>query len=153
MCNLEFEQLLGRMLLRSYAAPNGCLIWLGGSSRYGRIWWQGENRDIHRLIYKIFTGREPEVVRHTCDNTLCWNFLHLVEGSQNDNIQDKVSKGRQAFGERHGCARLTEEQVLEIRASRSTEGRLAMQYNVSCPTIGRIRRYETWKHLMEKNHG
>ena len=153
MYSAEYEQLLGIMLLRSYCSPQGCLIWLGGQSRYGRIWWKGKNRDVHRLAFKIFTGEEPEVVRHTCDNTLCWNHLHLVGGTHADNIADKVARGRQAHGESHGQARLTEKQVLEIRASSLSESDMAREYNVSCPTIGRIRRNETWKHLLENTNG
>lgn len=149
MCSAEFEQLVGRMFLRSYLAPNGCLIWLGGSSRYARIWWKGENKDIHRLVYKMYTGEEPEVVRHTCDNELCWNFLHLKPGTQQDNIDDKVAKGRQAYGEKHGMARLTEEQVLQIRASNMMNTELGEQFDVSSQTIGRIKRNETWKYLLE----
>lgn len=86
-------------------------------------------------------------VRHTCDNPRCWNFLHLRGGSYADNIDDKVMKGRQALGEAHGHAKLTEEQVLAIRASDEYQAPLAVRYGVSTALIGRIKRNEIWTHL------
>lgn len=50
-------------------------------------------------------------------------------------------------GEVNGRSKLTEEQVLEIRESSCTAIVLAKQYGVSGNTIGKIRRFETWKHL------
>jgi len=51
------------------------------------------------------------------------------------------------LGSDHNCVRLTEEQVLLIRASEDTNTKLAKQYGVSWSTIDRVRRRQTWKHL------
>jgi hypothetical protein len=43
---------------------------------------------------------------------------HLLEGTQKQNIGDAVRAGRMALGERNGSAKLTVEQVREIRIVR-----------------------------------
>ncbi len=40
---------------------------------------------------------EGMVVMHTCDNPGCFNPNHLTVGTQSENIQDSVNKGR------HSC--------------------------------------------------
>ena len=45
-----------------------------------------------------------------------------------------------------GEAKLTAEQVLEIRASSETQRVLAERYGVSKALVGRIKRRELWRH-------
>lgn len=60
--------------------------------------------------------------RHICGNEACVNPHHLIPGTPQENSDDMVRHGRAARGERHGGARLTDEQVQWIRA---TEGEVA----------------------------
>jgi hypothetical protein len=73
----------------------------------------------HRLAYAAYYGLDEAklggVVLHSCDNSRCINPLHLRLGTHQDNVADKVAKGRQARGSRHGASKLTEIQVAEIR--------------------------------------
>lgn len=48
------------------------------------------------MAYILQWGSIPEgaVIRHTCDESFCVNPLHLVSGSQKENMQDKVNRGR-----------------------------------------------------------
>lgn len=41
-------------------------------------------------------------ILHECDNPRCVNPLHLFEGTDKDNSDDKVKKGRQAKWKKHG---------------------------------------------------
>jgi len=68
---------------------------------------QGSYATAHRISWRLHNGDIPAgmCVLHKCDNPRCVRPEHLFLGTQADNIADKVRKGRQARGERHGMAR------------------------------------------------
>lgn len=74
----------------------------------------------HRRVYYEATGELPEVVRHKCDNPRCINIEHLEGGTQKDNMQDCVQRGRSGdcrnFGINNGRCVLTTKDVLKIRS-------------------------------------
>jgi hypothetical protein len=77
----------------------GCWIWSGskkGGNGYGRVSYEGEYIGAHRGSYIAHVGVIPEgmLVLHRCDNRLCVNPEHLFIGTQSDNIQDMLKKGR-----------------------------------------------------------
>ena len=53
-------------------------------------------------------------VCHSCDNRKCINPSHLFLGSRLDNMQDAVSKGRQARGKMLPHTILSDEDKIEI---------------------------------------
>jgi hypothetical protein len=65
-------------------------------------------------------------VLHDCDNERCVNPGHLFLGTPQDNMDDKMSKGRQGdsgtktppHGALNGRAKLTEELVIQARKLR-----------------------------------
>ena len=86
-------------------------------------------------------------VLHTCDNPLCVNPDHLFLGTHQDNMDDKVEKGRQARGEGHGRAKLTEDDVREIKSSDTPTGELANKFGVHYTTVLKVRLGERWTHV------
>lgn len=74
---------------------------------------------LHRMIYEECFGEIPDgkEVCHKCDNPKCINPEHLFIGTQADNINDMMAKGRNnpCRGEESGMAILTETKVREIR--------------------------------------
>lgn len=130
---------------------NGCWLWPGGieSNGYGRakhdgkVWW------VHRLSYVHHHGpiREGALVCHHCDVRHCVNPEHLFLGTPADNTADMVSKGRHRVGERAPNAKLTEADVLAIRADTRGLEAIAAAYGVSGPTVSEIKKRRTWKHL------
>lgn len=117
-----------------------------------------------RMAWVIANGTEiPDgmMVCHTCDNPSCVNPHHLFLGLNEENVKDKVAKGRQSRagkgspGESHPRAILKESQVLEIRKRylphRITAKMLASEYGVSEREIRSIVYCENWKHLQGAN--
>jgi len=78
---------------------NGCHIWQGSffKSGYPSIYYNGKNFRGNRLVYDTYVGPIPVeyCVLHDCDNPACINPNHLTLGTHQDNMSDKVSKGRQ----------------------------------------------------------
>ncbi len=90
------------------------------AARYGYISINGKSWAAHRLSLSIKIGRfltDKEKALHTCDNEGCVNPNHLFVGTQKDNVQDMIAKGRAKYscGEDHGSSVLTVEKVIRAR--------------------------------------
>jgi hypothetical protein len=84
-----------------------CWEWTGGrdSWGYGKIKIQGRQLGVHRValhIFKEFDLANPLQVLHTCDNRRCFNPEHLFIGTQLDNVQDCIAKGRFSYNFKAG---------------------------------------------------
>ena len=79
-----------------------CWPWIGGtnSSPYGQLRVQGKHEGAHRVAYWLAHGVFPynTNIRHTCDNPICCNPDHLIEGTHADNMEDMARKGRSSGG-------------------------------------------------------
>lgn len=56
----------------------------------------------HRVAWEIYYGRnvpDGAHILHSCDNPKCCNPYHLRPGTHNDNMADKVARGRSGLGE------------------------------------------------------
>lgn len=116
----------------------------------------------HRVAWEFLYGDPGDLcVLHEGDNPSCCNPEHLFLGTQADNVQDKMGKGRHrsglkerperaAKGERHGNARLTEDRVKEIcrryTPRKVTLKQLAGEFGVSFTTVHRALR-DGWGHV------
>lgn len=87
-------------------------------------------------------------MRHKCDNRLCCNPAHLELGTTGDNNRDAMIRGRNAKGQKNGRAKLTVEQVLEIRNIYSNQDikipELAKLYTMHPNSIRNIVRERYW---------
>lgn len=132
-----------------------CWEWRGGTfdSGYGLFSCGGCSHGAHRFAYYLWHNVDPTdaQVCHRCDNPLCCNPLHLFLGTIADNMLDKTGKGRCATGERNGNAKLTSEQVVEIKRLYATghysHSAIATQFNVSRHTVGRITQNQAWRFI------
>lgn len=128
---------------------DACWHWVGKKfpNGYGAFIYRGRYLLAHRVAYLLHTGRNPEdsVVMHTCDNRSCVNPDHLRLGSDQENIRDMVSKGRDnpRRGLRHPRCKLSDEDVAEIKRLREAGELttvLAAKFNVSAKTISVVSR-------------
>ncbi len=149
--------------------PNsGCWIWIGsarsvrhGYLQYGEIRYMKRMMLAHRASWILHKGEIPDGldVLHHCDTPLCVNPDHLWLGTQKDNVDDMIKKGRKfiARGERAGSAKLTEDEVRQIldlyvpgKAPHRSDyglGGLARRFNVSKQCISAIVKRQWWRHV------
>lgn len=136
------------------AVSVGCWEWRGRhtSNGYGRFKIQGLDFRAHRLSYELACGPIPNglSVLHSCDNKLCVRPEHLRTGTQRENLQDMVDRGRSMVGKRNPKARLSEEAVILIRLCSQQGWRtkfLAGIFQVSMGHVNKIIRRERWGHV------
>lgn len=97
VCNLPLSQ---RLELHSEKiTETGCWVWMKALSRrgYGQVSNPSGGMDLaHRRSYEVYVGPIPDGhgVLHRCDNPPCINPGHLFTGTQQDNVNDMVRKGR-----------------------------------------------------------
>ena len=174
-CQADWEHINGRIPLEDRfwgkvaKQASGCWFWTGfltqqgygglngsdkrGASGRGRYDWLA-----HRLSWVLHRGPIPEgmQVMHTCDQNYqvgdatyrrCVNPEHLRLGTNQDNHDDKVYKGRSNLPQ----SKLDAEKVRDIRAryaaGTTSQPRLAKEYGVSLTTIHSVIERWTWKHV------
>ena len=125
-----------------------CWEWSGtlGNHGYGRFKINNEVYLAHRYSIML-AGTDPSgmLVCHTCDNPQCVNPAHLFLGTDADNTRDKCQKGRQKSGTPR---KLTDDQVRDIRSSALSTSQLGQQYQVSGPTILKIKTNKTYRNVV-----
>ena len=134
--------------------PDECWPWKGERSVAGygyiRVSSPNERRrrvTAHRVAYLLENGFYDLSLDmlHKCDNPPCCNPAHLWAGSEGDNIQDAISKGRfipPGRGEAHNCNILTEDMVRDMKQLFALGARtkdIAAEFGVHASTISHIR--------------
>lgn len=129
--------------LLELAIPNGeCLEChlVPKSNGYGQVGIAGVNYSAHRLVYTQLVCDPGDLfVLHTCDNPRCIKPGHLYHGTQQDNINDVMARGRKADTTGQNRA-LGPEAVSYIRAWNGiiSQRELATKFRVSQGTINNV---------------
>jgi hypothetical protein len=131
-------------------------VWQGDTRKDGYGYFEMNHGDGHtriqanRASYIIFVDpnlSEDDVILHLCDTRMCVNPNHLFAGPQQENMDDMEAKGRVAEGEDSGRAKMTNEQVHDIRM-RYAKGEglrdLAKEYGIAPSTASYIVNFKTW---------
>jgi hypothetical protein len=110
----------------------------------------------HRISWIIHNGKIPKgiFVLHKCDNRKCVNPRHLWLGTQKENIQDALAKGRMRYpdskGERNYSHKLKEKDIRKVRSCYEAgvlQTKLAEMFGVCQSSISRIVTHKRWKHI------
>jgi hypothetical protein len=124
-----------------------CWVWTGAKSKgYGQI----DKRPAH-VVSLEFDGRpvpKGQQGCHHCDNHPCVRPDHLFVGTPKQNTRDMIAKRRNVTGERVCTAKLTAEQVTEIRRryeAGETQVSLAAAFGVRQPHVSSIVRGCAWR--------
>ena len=93
----RFPQIFWARVDRS-AGDEACWPYTGSrrGNGYGRLRLFGKYELAHRVAYRLTAGDIPDALHvcHRCDNPPCCNPAHLFVGTHQDNMNDKVAKGR-----------------------------------------------------------
>ena len=141
--------------------PDDCWEWIGAktSAGYGSFGINQKTFQAQRVAWELVNGAIPGgegyhgiCICHHCDNRSCVNPAHLFLGTVTDNMQDMYAKGRNnnARGEAQGGAKLTEQDVREIRLflkAGYAQKDIAFGYGVSGGAIYSISINKSWSWL------
>ena len=102
-----------------------CWPWLGGTKASGRgVFWEclgGNKGKFHaapKVVVFLAPGTLPELnqgVLHSCDNPNCVNPAHLRYGTQKENINDAIVRGR--YKKPPARSKIDSTQAHEIRSA------------------------------------
>lgn len=112
------ERIKGRYLVNE---NTGCWEWqlYKAAGGYGRITVNKEILYAHRYSYSAYHNIDISglVIRHKCDNPSCINPAHLVAGTQKENVNDILLRGRRndPKGENNYRAKFSDFEVEAMR--------------------------------------
>lgn len=141
------------------AGDDGCWLWGGIKNHdgYGRVSIKKRAFSAHRVAWGLVNGEIQRgfCVCHRCDVRHCVNPSHLFLGTHAENMADCSSKGRivPSRGEANPSAKLTEAQVLDLRADRSagmSYPKLSAKYGVARSTAYKVATGQKW--AAQSNH-
>jgi hypothetical protein len=131
-----------------------CHLWTAAKTLdgYGQVRVNCLLQLAHRRAWEVANGPIPDglQVLHRCDVRACVRVEHLFLGTNDDNVRDKVEKGRHAFGRRNGRAKLTPATVRTIRfrlANGEPAKLLSEEFGVHAVTIYAVKTRRAWKHI------
>lgn len=136
------------------ADDNQCWEWTAAKDRKG----YGVTRIIKKTAAHRFAWIFPDYVipdgmyiLHSCDNPSCCNPKHLFLGTAQDNMDDKVKKGRQPRADSHPRRKLSSSKVIEIRRryanGETSFSRMAKEYGVHSSTIRLVISRKNWPNV------
>ena len=159
--NMSDTELFAWVNSKLIKKENECMEWSGAKhpKGYGLISVQCKTIKLHRFILEHKLQRKIDKNKcalHLCNNPPCCNPLHIIEGTNKENVDYKVQCDRQARGKFHGLkgelnsfAKLSESDIREIRKQTGIilQRDLAKAYNVSRTHISAIQTYKLWSHV------
>jgi DNA-binding transcriptional regulator YiaG len=133
---------------------SSCLIWPFSSDLrgYPQVAWGGKNYRVHRLSCEEYNGPPPSDgldAAHNCGNRKCVNPAHMSWKTRKANMADTLTHGTRRRGVNTHQAKLSEDEVRQIRLLRGKEKQpeTAKKFGVSNVTVSNIQTGYSWKWL------
>lgn len=106
-------------------------------------------KSVHRIVLESFVGPPPRGMqaRHLNGIPHDARIDNLVWCTAHENAADKIRHGTHQVGIKGPSAKLTEDQVRDIRSSVESGRSIARRFQVHSATIYAIRSGRNWKHL------
>lgn len=122
---------------------------IGSNGRpYLGLWNKNRQKIVkpHTLVLEAFVEKRPHGMEccHNDGNPQNNNLSNLRWDTSKNNHADKIKHGTTNRGERCGTAKLTEQQVFEIRKDNRLQREIAVDYGVAANTISRIKNRKRW---------
>jgi hypothetical protein len=133
-----------------------CILWDRGvsGSGYGIVKVGRKTQGAHVAALELYrdetrpTGLDCAHDPHRCTSRLCVNPTHLRWTTHVENEADKLIAGTDTRGEKCGTAKLTEDQVRDIRfllrAGELPQREISALYGVAQMTVSNINIGRTW---------
>ena len=148
-----------------FLADDECWPWLGAIQKqtgYGAFRLHGTVVTANRAVLELISGFDMNglVARHKCDNRGCVNPSHLEPGTQAENVNDAVIRGRLCKGQARVDAalnsksvalrKMTEEEAFS--AFKMVEGgqsrrEVGAQFGVTKGAIDKMMSGDSWSHI------
>ena len=136
-----------------------CWEWTAGKTRgYGHIGVDGKIRQATHVLFYLRHGDWPprgKEACHNCDNPGCLNPRHLYLGTHKSNMCDMVlrqrGRGGNQKGEQNNGAKLTENQVYDVRCLLAqggiTQKEIGQRFGISQQNVSRIVNHKRWRYM------
>jgi hypothetical protein len=132
---------------------DGCWVFQGTPTPTGHANFYLNGRiqgSAHRVAYEVWNGTIPPrgFILQGCGNKLCCRPEHLYLATPEEVARIRGKQGRSITGARNPKAKLTREQVDEIRKRALNKEPLKLlseEFGVSAPTISQIKNGTIWR--------
>jgi hypothetical protein len=115
------------------------------------LWKNGKQKIMrpHTLVLTAFVGPRPQGMECCHNNGDPWDnrLENLRWDTPRNNQLDRIKHGTSNRGEQCAAAKLTEAQVLAIRADTRLQREIAAEYGVRENTISRIKSRQRWGYV------
>ncbi len=124
-----------------------CWLWTGALvGRDSRPYFSVKGRKLlaYRIVYELTTGKTLSsdiLIRHTCDNRMCCNPKHLIEGSHTQNMNDMKER------ERHGLPHNTVRKIKRLILKNIPYTAIAEMFGCSPSLVGDIANMRVYAHV------
>ena len=125
-----------------------CWLWTKSRDKdgYGKASKKHRSLRAHQYAWILTYGPIPDGqhILHRCDNPPCVRPDHLFVGTQADNVQDAMRKGRRRIlrGKECSWSKLSDEEIERIRSLRGhmTQRRIAQEFGITQGHVSGIQR-------------